>query len=43
MLMAKGIPAPAEKFLRLLRGCRVNEPAHGGDAIGGKAYALGVF
>lgn len=27
----------------LLRACRVQEPAHRGDAIGRKAYAFGVF
>ena len=27
----------------LLRACRVEKPAHGGDAIGRKAYTPGVF
>jgi hypothetical protein len=28
---------------RLFRACRVEQPAHGGDAIGRNACALGVF
>lgn len=28
---------------RLLCSCRVDESAHGGDSIGGNAYALRVF
>ena len=28
---------------RLLRACRVEKSAHGGDAIGRKPYAPGVF
>jgi len=28
---------------RLLRACRVDKSAHGGDAIGRNAYAPGVF
>src|ERR1700737_4991828 len=43
MLKAKEIRTPPEVSKRLLRGCRVDKPAHGGDAIGRKTYASGMF
>jgi len=43
-LNGEGNPDGPEVFrLDLLRGCRIDEPAHGGDAIGRKVYAPGVF
>jgi len=44
MLMPRQIGMPPEGFsIHLFCGSRVDESAHGGDAIGWKAYALGVF
>ena len=43
-LMATGIRAATGRFRkRLFRACGVEESAHGGDAIGRKAYAPGVL
>ena len=41
---SEGNPDVLERFSqRLLRACRIDQSAYGGDAIGRNAHSLGVF